>query len=118
MKILKIDKANKWFKFQFDLSAGEIEYLETWGIPIYDGPCMDGDLPEFDEVIDKIQEQLDAKRLEYDYGVHDISFSKEDLCLWGYTTYEVTADKIESLMNIWHGIWESLGYKVGQPIKM
>jgi len=112
-----IEKVNKWFKFQFDLNYGGQQRIETWGIPIYDGPSMDSRSSRFDEIIDKIQEQLDYKRLEYDYGVHDISFNSKD-DLWGYTTYEVTADKIVSLMNIWHDIWESWGYKVGQPIKM
>lgn len=63
-----------------------------------------------------IRGPLNSSNLENSYGVHDVSFI-EATDLWGYTTYEVDAERIDKLMNAWAGILKKGGFSLGPQIE-
>lgn len=71
-----------------------------------------------EELTDRLQAEIDRRRLEYNYGVHDFSGQiKGAKYEWGYNTYEVERGKIDELIAIWVEILTTHGFEVGQMIE-
>jgi hypothetical protein len=81
-------------------------------IPIISGPDIDEDF-----FYDKVIPEIEKRKLESRYGIHDYNTAGEDEVL-GFTTYEVgqgyTEGGWDGLMGEWKEILVRLGFEVGE----
>jgi len=82
-------------------------------IPLLDGPCLTADNDIYDEVLDHLCEEINTRKLEHIFGVHDFSTCGEEELI-GYSSYEVADEDWERLIGIWRLILHDLGYALGE----
>jgi len=88
------------FQFQNDDDSVVLRYL---AIRLPDGAAEDKGW----DLIDAMQGFLQESGVE-DYGVHDFHGSHNDhYQTFGYSTYEVAAEKVSEVMEIWRGFFAS-----------
>jgi len=95
----------KPFAFDFvfeDPIKGAI--VQIWHLPVEAEELTE-------EQNNKLFEEIEDRKLEYDFGVHDVGYSDE---LFGFNSYEVKYDKISELLQIWKDILTSLGLETGE----
>ena len=76
--------------------CGNQSLFETWAEDLYDKGIIDG--------------------IESEYGVHDYSTADNQhyIEVMGFSTYEVTRDKVEELMAKWRQVFVDGGFTVGE----
>lgn len=98
------------FKFSF-----EDDQEETWFFPIVNGPQS--------HILELIEDENSNNwerimwELETEYGIHDVGYNSEKEFL-GFTTYEVSRDKVLPLMNEWIKVFNSYDFECGEISKV
>jgi len=80
-------------------------------VTVHTLPILEGPFESFDEMICDLQDFIDP--LECKYGVHDISFSPDEV-LFGFTSYEIEEKNWPIVLTLWKEKIQELGFVVGE----
>lgn len=104
-------------RFRFEFSIDEVTH--TCRIELVSGPCIEDGVsawghPDYESVLEKLYKEIEDRKLEHVFGVHDFSADESDNLI-GFTTYEVVPLKrAKELISVWKEILVAAGFKLGK----